>query len=325
MLIGKLSLVLLSFASLLAAEDTPLWEPGKIVSVEQVSTPAKEPDPTCHSLPRGTTPPVHCRPAYLRAEQFWRVTVDVGNKRFVVRPYRAPKLVNSFSDAGPDYVDPNLPPGSPVEVAVLSTKAIRFRADQGTGTPAIVDTQQLLSKSEAPPKAELPPASRPRVVASATPPSQSVAPPSQTVPPVSPATSTPITTSKVVLLESGDFREMEIQEFKSQDIGDGAAVYSFAGNSSPIQTASNTPVFLVLAESDVAAGGSPELSRLQVGKGNRQLAYSAVKNHSASSLPISVTAVSSTVRKFSVKEPLAPGEYVVLLENSNRGFLFKVR
>jgi hypothetical protein len=49
-----------------------------------------------------------------------------------------------------------------------------------------------------------------------------------------------------------------------------------------------------------------------------------VINRSASSQPITVTQVSATVWKINVKEPLPPGEYVVLWENSNRGFLFSV-
>jgi hypothetical protein len=42
-------------------------------------------------------------------------------------------------------------------------------------------------------------------------------------------------------------------------------------------------------------------------------------------VPIVITRVSSTLRKFTVKDPLPPGEYVILLENSNPGFLFSVR
>ena len=72
-------------------------------------------------------------------------------------------------------------------------------------------------------------------------------------------------------------------------------------------------------------GGNVELSRLQTGKGTRQLAYSLTKRRSASSVPITVTQASATVRRVSVSEPLAPGEYVVLLESSGRGFLFSVR
>jgi len=73
-------------------------------------------------------------------------------------------------------------------------------------------------------------------------------------------------------------------------------------------------------------GKNPELSRLQVGKGSRQTAYSVAKNHSASSIPITVdSSVPQTVRKIKVREPLPPGEYVVMLANSNRGFLFAVR
>ena len=283
-----------------------------MVSVEQVSTPAKEPDPTCRAVPRGADPPEHCRASYLRAEQFWRVTVDVGNKRFVVRPYRAPKLINALNSAGTVYVDPNLKAAASVEVAVVSNKTIRLRADQGPGLPAIVDSQVLLSKSEVAAKAELPaPTPHPKARAPIAP---------------APVTSAPVTSgAKVVLLENSDFSGLEIQEFKSQDIGDGAVLYSFAGDTSPTKSGSNTPVFLVLADSEAAMHANVELSRLQVGKGTRQMAYSATKNHSASALPIVVTQVSATVRKVKVMEPLTRGSYVVLLENSNSGFLFDVR
>jgi len=290
---SKLRLGLFAIASLCAAADNPLWEPARVVAVEQVSTPAKEPDASCRAVPKGATPPARCRPSALRAEQFWRVTVDVGNKRFVVRPYRPPKLIDLNQD-GTDYVDPHVMPGSPIEVALTSSKAIRIRSDQGAGIPALVDSQELLST----------PASTPRPPAVATRATSGV---------------------KVVLLENSDFRDLEIQDIKSQDIGDGILLYSFTGDSSQIRVASNNPVFLVMAESDTASGGNVELSRLQVSKGIRQMPYSLTKGHSASSIPITVTAVSATLRKFTAQEPLPTGEYVVLLEDSNRGFLFAVR
>jgi len=167
----------------------------------------------------------------------------------------------------------------------------------------VVDSQELLANAEVPLKVKVTAPQRPAVTPS----------------------SRPTPSSRVVLLENGDFLDVEVQEVKSQDIGDGAAVYSFAGDSSPFRAGSNTPVFLVLAEGEAASGGNLELSRLQVEKGSRQMAYSTTKKRSASSLPVMVTQVSSTLRKVSVKEPLPPGEYVVLLENSNRGFLFSVR
>jgi len=304
--INRFSLILLSSASLWAA-DGPLWEPGKVVAVEQVSSPAKTPDPSCRAIPKGATPPPSCRPANLRAEEFWRVTVEVGNRRFVARPYRAPSLLDSLNPDGTVYVDPNLTAASSVEVAVISSKTIRLRTDQGQGVPAIVDSQELLSSPAVlPTKPELPAPPRPN-----------------TSTPVASASSKP--TAKVVLLKDGDFLDLEVQEAKSQDLGDGAALYSFTGDSSPTRLASSTPVFLVLAETEAAMEGTVELSRLQVAKGTRQIAYSLTKRHSASSQPISVTRVSATVRRVSVSEPLAPGEYVVLLENSSRGFLFGVR
>jgi hypothetical protein len=221
------------------------------------------------------------------------VTVDAGNKRFVVRPYRAPKLLDALNQDGTDFVDPHLTAGSPVEVAVVSGKTIRLRADQGSGISAMVDSQQLLSAPEVPLR---------------TPPAASVG-----------------SASKVVLLENSDFRDLEIQDFKSQDIGDGAVLYSFTGDSSSTRAGSSTPVFLVLADSEAAMPANVELSRLQVSPGTRQLAYSPAKNRSISPQPVAVTRVSATLRKFTVTQPLPPGEYVVLLDNSNRGFLFAVR
>ena len=307
--IHRFAAILLSFASVGAAADNLLWEPAKVVAVEQVSSPARTPDPSCQAVPKGATPPARCRPSNLRAEQFWRVTVDVGNKRFVVRPYRAPNLLEALNQGGTDYVDPNLTVNSSIEVAVVSSKAIRLRTDRGQGIPAMVDSQELRSSPEAPPeatrKAELAPPPRPQVPA-----------------PV--ASAFPVaSTSRVVLLENSDFSDLEVQEFKSQDIGDGAVLYSFTGDTSPARIGSNPPVLLVLSEG--ARAENPELSRLQAGQGTRQLAYSVTRKHSASSLPMIVTQVSATVRKVSIKEPLPPGEYVVLLENSNRGFLFSVR
>jgi len=293
--------MLLVGASVWAAPETVLWEPGKVVAVEQVSTPAKTPDPSCRAVPKGATPPARCRSSNLAAEHYWRVTVDVGNKRLVVRPYRAGGLLDSLNQTERVYVDPNLTIEAPVEVAVYSSKAIRLRADQGPGVPAIVDSQELLPSAEPPLKAEL-----------SSPPSLRVTVPKTLA-------------FKVVLLENSDFRDLEVQELKSEGIGDGAVLYSFAGGASQTRISSENPVFIVLAESDAAGGENLELSRLQVGQGIRQLVYSQTKKRSASSLPITVTRVSATVRKVSVNEPLLPGEYVVLLEDSDRGFLFGTR
>jgi len=295
--------MLLSLASLCAAAEL-LWEPGKVVLVEQVSTPARAPDPSCRAVPKGAAPPARCRASNLDAEQFWRVTVDVGNKRLVVRPYRAQNLLTSLNQAATVYVDPNLSASSPVEVAVVSSKAVRLRADLGQGIPAILDSQELLSNS---PAREVPFQSEP------------------SAPPRPKAAVSYTSSTKVVLLENSDFTDMEAQEIRSQDIGDGAVSYSFTGDASPTRPGSKTPVFRVLAEGDAAAGGNPEVSRLQVGKGARQMAYSLTKKRSASSVAITVTQVSATLRKIAIREPLPPGEYVVLLENSSRGFLFSVR
>jgi len=274
-------ILLLAFASLTVSGQAPLWELGKVLAVEEVSVPAKAPDPSCLAIPKGATPPARCRASNLRAQQYWRVTVEVGNRRFVVRPYRAQNLLDALNQDGADYVDPKLTPASPVEVAIISSKTVRLKTDRGQEMPAIVDSQELLSKAVAPP------------------------------PPTS-------FDSKIVLLENSDFQNLEVQEFKTQSIGDGAIVYSFAGAASPIRPASKAPVFLILA-----GDGSAELSKLQVGKGTRELAVS--KSHSASPVPIVVTQVSATLRKFTVKDPLAAGEYVILLENSNPGFLFTIR
>ena len=179
-------------------------------------------------------------------------------------------------------------------VAILSPRSVRLRTDAGREIFAMVESQTLLSTPEAPPP-------RPQVAASVTP-----------------------STSKVVLLENSNFRELEVQEFTSQDIGDGAELYSFTGDSSPIRAGSNPPVFLLLADSGDAMPRNLELSRLQIGQGARQLVTSPAKNHSATALPILTTQAFATVRRLTVRDPLPPGEYVVLIENSHRGFLFAV-
>lgn len=299
--ISRVSLMLLWFASSWAAGETIIWEPGKVVTVEEVSVPAKAPDPSCRTLPRGATPPPSCRASNLRAERFWRVTVDVGNKRLVVRPYRAPGLLDSLNDSGTVYIDPNLAVAASVEVALYSSKAVRLRTDQGPGILAMVDSRELISKAEVPAAAELPPPPRPAATAAVT------------------------SDSKMVLLENDDFVDLEVQEFTAQDVGDGAVIYSFHGDSSPTRIGHNPPVFLMLAGGQEAIGQDLEVSRLQVGKGIRQLAYSSTKRHSASALAVVVTQVSSTVRKVGLREPLPPGEYVVLFGDSRRGFLFQVR
>lgn len=302
MLVSRLNIllgaVLFVAASCWAAPETLLWEPGKVIAVDQVSTPAKEPDPSCRAVPKGATPPARCRPSNLAAEQFWRVTIDVGNKRYVVRPYRAPSVLDALNQGARVYVDPNLTPASPVEVAVSSNKTIRLRTDQGQGIPAAVDSQELLANPEPAPKVV-------KAVAPVTP----------------PAAAGP----RVILLENGDFVDLETQPLKSEDIGGGAALYSFGGDASPTRIGSSRPVFLILDDTGTGIEAGIELSRLQVAKGTRQMVYSVTKKRSASSLPVDVTEVSATVRKVAVKEPLAPGEYVLLLESSSRAYLFETR
>jgi len=287
--------------------QTARWEAGKVVSVEQVSTPAKTPDPDCKTLPKGESLPARCSSAYLRAVQFWRVTVDVGNRRLVLLPYKPLRFIDSLNPNGPTYVDPKLTAGSLIEVAVYPNKSVRLRTDKGEGIPATVDSEDVVSSGGAITKAETPPPPA-RLAATAAPVALSAAPVA-----LSPAT------AKVVLLENGDFTDLESAEIKSQDIGDGAALYSFVGDSSTARIASNKPVFLVMGGNDV------ELARLQVGKANRQLLYSLTKKHSASPLPITVTQVSDTLRRVTMNEPLAPGQYVFVMQNSNRAFLFEAR
>lgn len=280
-----------------AFAQTARWEPGKVIAVDQVSSPAKTPDADCHTMPRGETLPPRCRPYNLRAQKFWSVKVDVGNKRYVVRPYRAPKFIDSLNQDGPIYVDPHLTAGSPVEVALYANKSMRLRTDKGEGLPATVDSEEVLSQPDVALRVETPAA--PRAV---------------TVP-------VPQAGSKVVLLQDGDFIDLEVQELKAQDIGDGAVLYSFAGDSAQTRIRSSKPVFLVMG----TVRGNVELARLQVGKGSRQLLYSAVKKHSASSLAVTVTQVSDMVQRVGVSEPLAAGEYVFLMEDSNRAYLFEAR
>jgi hypothetical protein len=150
--INRFSVALLCFATVLTAADDVLWEPAKVVSVEQVSTPAKEADPSCRGVPKGQVLPARCRPSNLRAQQFWRVTVETSNKRFTVRPYRAQGLLGALNPSDTEYVDPKMTKGSAIEVAIVSSTTVRLRTDHGEGIPAIVDSQELLSKLEAPQK-----------------------------------------------------------------------------------------------------------------------------------------------------------------------------
>jgi hypothetical protein len=315
--IYKLSVAVFSMASLVCAEKAN-WEPGKVISVEQVSTPAKEPGPECSKLPRGATPPVQCRPASLKAQRFWRVTVETGNKRYVVRPYKAPKFLDALNQDGPNYVDPKLTAGSGIEVAVYSGENIRLRTDRGEGLPASVESEDIISKDVV---SKVNPTPLEGLVrAQAAPPIPNTAP----VPAAASARSveTGQPEFRIVLLDNGDFIDLEVQEAKPQDIGDGAALFSFAGDSSRARVSSNKPVFMILGGSDA---GMPELSRLQVGKGTRELVYSQIRKKSASSLPVTVTKVSDTLRRATVGEPLAAGEYVFVVPGFNRAFLFSVR
>jgi hypothetical protein len=302
-------------ASIVCAEKTT-WEPGKVISVEQVSTPAKTPGSECSKLPRGATPPAQCRPANLKAQRFWRVTVEAGNKRYVVRPYKAPKFLDALNQDGPTYVDPKLTAGSGVEVAVYTGDLIRLRTDQGEGLPATVESEDVISKGVAPTpevavRPPAPPAPTPAALAAPV----STPAPVRTVEPGS-------AEFRIVLFDNGDFVDLETQETKPQDIGDGAALYSFAGDSSRARMSSNKPVFMILGASE---SGTPEMSRLQVGKGTRELVYSQIRKKSASSVPVTMTKVSDTLRRVIVNETLAAGEYVFLVPGVNKAFLFSVR
>jgi hypothetical protein len=174
--VTRSGIILLAFAGVTASAQAPLWELGKVVAVEEVSVPAKAPDPSCLAVPKGAAPPARCRASNLRAQQYWRVTVEVGNRRFVVRPYRAQNLLDALNQDAADYVDPKLTADSPIEVAIISSKTIRLKTDRGQEMHALVDSQQLISKAEPPRE---------------------------------------VTGSRIVLLENSDFRELEIQESKS--------------------------------------------------------------------------------------------------------------
>jgi hypothetical protein len=180
--------------------------------------------------------------------------------------------------------------------------------------PAAVDSQEIISGA---------------VVSKPAPPQQEVvvrtpAPPIAPVAPLTPARAAdPVPSEfRIVLLDNGDFIDLETQELKAQDIGDGAALYSFAGDSSRARVSSNKPVFMILGGSDAT---NPELSRLQVGKGTRELVYSQIRKKSASALAITMTRVSDTLRRVTVNEALAPGEYVFIVPGSGRAFLFDLR
>lgn len=280
--------------------ETARWEPGKVVSVEQIVTPAKTPDPSCRTVPRGETLPARCRPDNLRAEQYWRVTIDVGNKRYVVRPYRAPKFIDVLNQSAVAYVDPNLAAGASVQVAVYANQSIRIRTGQGDGLPATLDSEDTIGAAAV---------TTPVVAQQAAP-----------ISPVRTTAAEPPGPSKVVLLEHGDFIDLEVQPLKSQEIGDGAVLYSFGGNSSHSRINSNPPVFLIMGANEAA-----ELASLQVGKETRQLLYSSLKKRSASPVAVTVTQVSDTLRRVTLSEPLPPGEYAFLLPDSGRAFLFAVR
>src|SRR5438105_925902 len=114
--------MLLAGACLWAAPDNQFWEPGRVVAVDQISTPAREPDPSCRNLPKGATPPSQCRASSLAAQHFWRVTVEAGNKHFVVLPYKAPRFLDSLNPSTRIYVDPDLKPGAMIEISVESSK-----------------------------------------------------------------------------------------------------------------------------------------------------------------------------------------------------------
>jgi len=191
---------------------------------------------------------------------------------------------------------------------VYSSKIIRLRTDQGDGLPAAVDSQEIISGV---------------VVSKAAPPQQEVAVRAAAPSIAQARAADPVQSEfKIVLLDNGDFIDLEGQELKAQDIGDGAALYSFVGDSSRVRVSSNKPVFMILGSGE---SSNPELSRLRVGKATRELVYSQIKKKSASAVPVTVTRVSDTLRRVTVNETLAAGEYVLIVPGSGRAFLFGLR
>ena len=55
-LIHRSGVITLLLTSIGAAADNPLWESGRVISVEQVAIPAREPDPSCLAVPKGAAP-----------------------------------------------------------------------------------------------------------------------------------------------------------------------------------------------------------------------------------------------------------------------------
>jgi hypothetical protein len=224
-----------------------------------------------------------------------------------VRPYRPPPL-GILNENGVTYFDPMLAAGATVEVAIIAKNTVRYRTDPGQGNLAQVDSQGLLTGASAP-VSKIP---------LSLPPPRPVEAPTVALPVASSAL-------KVVLLENSDFRDLEVQQMKTQDIGDGASLLSFAGDGSATVAASNRPAFLVLAGTEGEANTQIELARLQVSKGLRQVVYSAAGKRSASSVPVAVTKVSPTVLRVTVGQGLPPGEYALLPAGLNRAFLFSVK
>jgi len=224
----------------------------------------------------------------------------------VVRPYKQPPL-GILNDNGVTYFDPMLAAGATVEVAIIAKNAVRYRTDLGQGNTAQIDSQELLTGNAAPGKIPL-----------SLPPPKAVGNPTVELPAVSSGL-------KIVLLENSDFRDLEVQQVKAQDIGDGASLFSFSGDVSKTVAGSSRPVFLVLAGTESEAGSQIELARLQVSKGIRQVVYSAAGKKSASSVPVSVTRVSPTVLRLTVNQGLAAGEYAILPAGLNRAFLFEIK
>ncbi len=305
---STLVVLLVVLAGSCLAADSVVWEPGRVTDVLMQMVPAKEPDASCKAVPRGSTPPPNCRPQNLKAQVYWRVTLETSTRRMVVRPYRQPNLMQTLNDNALMYVDPMIAAGASVEVAIVSKNTIRFRTDLGQGTLAQVDSQELLS-SASPPAGKIP---------LSLPPPKPIGAPTVALPAVDSAL-------KIVLLENSDFRDLEVQQIAAQDIGDGASLYTFSGDASAVRVGSNRPVFLVLTGSEGEAGAGVDLARMQVGRGQRQLVYSRAGRKSASSVAVSITKVSPTVLRVTVGQALTPGEYAILPAGLNRGFLFEIR
>src|SRR5215472_9190162 len=134
----RLAVALPALCALCYAADSLVWEPARVTDVQKTVVPAREPDASCNATPRGTTPPPQCRPQNLRAQTYWRMTIETGSRRMVVRPYKQPTL-GILNENGVTYLDPMLAAGATVEVAIVAKNTLRYRTDLGQGNTAQID------------------------------------------------------------------------------------------------------------------------------------------------------------------------------------------